>query len=159
MEAKTKDNKLIDIIRLTKAATVIFIALVLAADVFGYIICKYVVYVWAADPRISYDADIAVTTTVFYICTLCVYVLLFSVYRLVNNLSKDIVFDKCNTKLMGYISLMLILIGVFCTAELFFWSGSFFLSVISWFMALIVQCVKVVFDKAISMKDELDYTV
>ena len=159
MEPKTKENKLIDIIRMTKAACVIFIGLVLAADIFGYIICKYVVYVWAAQPRINYDTDVAVTTTIFYICTLCVYVLLFSVFRLVNNMSKDIVFDSCNTKLMGYITLMLVLIGLFCTVELFFWNGSFFLSVISWFMALIVQCVRVVFDKAISMKDELDYTV
>ncbi len=145
-----------DIIRASKVATIIFTALVFLADVFGYIISRYVTYVWIGD--FSTKA-LVITTAVFYICTLFAYGLLFSVYKLLGNMSKDIVFDSKNTKLMGTMVWCLIFIGVFCAAEVIVWPGCLFLSVIAWFMTLIVLCVKVVFDKAISMKDELDLTI
>lgn len=153
-EEKIKYNT--DIIHACKIATVIFMALVFVADIFGYIISRYVVYVWIG--RFDMLA-LVLTTSVFYVCTLIAYVLLGSVYGLLNNMSKDVVFDTKNTKLMGYMVWCLILIGVFCAVELIVWPGAVFLSVIAWFMTLIVLCVKVVFDKAISMKDELDFTI
>ena len=72
---------------------------------------------------------------------------------------KDVVFDRANTRLMNIITAALIAIGVICVAAGFIWFGAYFLTIISLFMALIVLCVKVVFAKAIEMKEEMDLTI
>ena len=144
------------IIRWSKIATVLFIAIVVVADVFGVPIAKYISYTYAE----KYD-DLTklVLTLVWYLGTVGAYVILISVFKLLSNMSKDIVFDRSNTKLMNIIAGALIGIGVVCAAGGVVWIGSSFLTIIALFMALIVMCVKVVFGKAIEMKEEMDLTI
>ena len=144
------------VIRISKLATIVFIALVVMADIGGYFIAKYVTYCWIEKFDIM---SLVLTTVVFYVATVCGYVVLFSVYKLLSNMEKDIVFDTCNTRLMGYITMGLIAAGIACACETFTWPGAIFLSVVAWFIALIVLCVKTAFDKAIAMKDEMDLTI
>ncbi|SCW50569.1 Protein of unknown function [Ruminococcaceae bacterium YRB3002] len=151
-KVKNADN----IIRYTKIATIIFIALVVVADVCGFIITPYIVRVWAE----RYD-DFALIflSAVYYVGTAGAYVALFSLYKLLNNMSKDIVFDKSNTKLMKIIAICCVLMGIDCVIGTIAWFGTIYLGTILFFMVLIVLCLRAVFEKAIEMKDELDLTI
>ena len=140
----------------SKIATVLFILIVVVADIFGVWITRYVSYIWAE--RFD-DFAVAFLATTFYIGTLGAYVILFCVYRLLKNMSNDIVFDRSNTKLMTYITAALVGIGVVCVAGGFIWNGAWFLTILALFMALIVSCVRLVFSKAIAMKEEMDLTI
>ena len=96
---------------------------------------------------------------VYFAITLLAYVVLFSVLKLLTNMSKDIVFDKKNTRLMTAIVASLLGAGAAFAGLGIVWGEAAFLALIAWFMALIVLSVKVVFDKAIVMKDDLDLTI
>ena len=144
------------IIRWSKIATVLFIAMVIVADVFGVPIAQYVSYCWA--DRFDTTA-VATMAVVWYLGTVCGYVILGSVFKLLSNMSKDMVFDRANTKIMNIITITLIAIGIICAVGGIIWFGCLFLTIIALFMALIVLSVKVVFDKAITMKEEMDLTI
>ena len=144
------------VIRLSKLASIIFIALIVMADIGGYPIARYVTYCWIEKFDIM---SLVLTTIIFYVATICGYVVIFSVYKLLSNMEKDIVFDTGNTRLMGYITGGLVACGIACACETVIWPGSIFLSIVVWFIALIVLCVKTAFDKAIMMKDEMDLTI
>lgn len=144
------------ILRYTKITTAIFIGLVVVADIFGVVISKYIANFWAE----KFDTmSVVILTTIFYVGTVLAYVVLFTLYKLLTNMSKDIVFDKDNTNLMKRISLACLLMGVDCMVGTIAWSGTIYLAVICFFMTLIILCVRAVFDKAIAMKDELDLTI
>ena len=149
-------DKANNIIRYTKVATVIFIAFVVAADVFGYIITNYITRVWADRSDTFALVTLAV---VFYLGTAGAYVVLFSLYKLLSNMSKDVVFDRQNTKLMKIIAIACALMGIDCTAGTVAWFGTIYAAVICFFMVLIILCVRAVFEKAIVMKEELDLTI
>ena len=152
MESKY-NNK---IIKWSKVATVFFILLVVFADVFGWSSAHYICNVWARrDDQLAYT----VFTIVYYAITALAYVVLISVYKLLSNMSKDVVFDTKNTKLMFYIVLSLIGAGVAFAVLGLVWGDAAFLALVAWFMSLIVLSVKVVFDKAIVMKNDLDLTI
>lgn len=152
MESKY-NNK---IIKWSKVATIFFILLVVFADVLGVSSAKYICNVWARkDDATSYAVFIAV----YYTITVLAYVVLASVYKLLHNMSKDIVFDTKNTKLMLYIVLSLVGAGFAFAILGIFWGEAAFLALVAWFMSLIVLSVKVVFDKAIVMKNDLDLTI
>ena len=144
------------IIRWTKIATVLFIAMAVVADIFGIVITKYIAYCWA----LVYDvARVAALAVVFYLGTVGGYVVLISLLKLLSNMSKDVVFDRSNTKIMLIITLALVGIAVDCTVGGFIWNGAWILAIVALFMGLIVMSVRVVFDKAITMKEEMDLTI
>ncbi len=154
---RKKDMKYNDgIIKWSKIATVLFIAIVVVADIFGVPIAKYVSYTYAER---SDDFALAVIGAVWYLGTVGAYAILISVYKLLSNMSKDVVFDRANTGLMNVIAIALIGIGAVCAVGGIAWIGSCFLTIMALFMALIVLCVKVVFEKAIVMKEEMDLTI
>lgn len=152
----TADNGANNIIKYTKIATLICIMIVVVADVFGVVITNYITRVWA--DRSDMFAMITLGT-VYYLGTVGGYVVLISLYKLLNNMSKDIVFDKQNTKLMKIIAITCALLGVDCIAGTVAWFGTIYCAVVCFFMMLIILCVKAVFEKAIEMKDELDLTI
>ncbi|MBO4425764.1 MAG: DUF2975 domain-containing protein [Clostridiales bacterium] len=144
------------IIRWTKIATIMFIGITLVGDIFGIVITKYIALVWAGITEVEKFAALAV---VFYLGTAGAYVVLFSLLKLLSNMSKDKVFDRQNTKLMAIITAALVGIAVDCTVGGFIWFGCWELTILALFMGLVVMSVKVVFDKAITMKEEMDLTI
>ena len=149
-------DKVNNLIRYTKIATIVFIVLVVVADAFGFIITDYITRVWADRS----DAFARITlATVYYLGTVGAYVVLFALYKLLDNMGKDIVFDKKNTKLMKIIAIACALMGVDCAAGTLAWFGTIYAGVICFFMVLIILCVRAVFEKAIEMKNELDLTI
>ena len=81
------------VIRWTKIATVLFIAMAVVADIFGIVITKFIAFCWAEVFDIGRVATLAV---VFYLGTAGAYVVLFSLLKLLFNMSKDVVFDRVN---------------------------------------------------------------
>ena len=144
------------IIRWSKIATILFIAMVLVGDIFGIAITQYICYIWA---EVFDPARLAGLAVVYYLGTVGTYVILFSLLKLLMNMGKDVVFDRTNTKLMNIIAYTFVAVAVDCIAGGFIWSGSFILAILALFLALVVQSVRVVFDKAITMKEELDLTI
>lgn len=149
-------SKADNIIRYTKIATIIFILLDVVADVFGFIITNYITRVWA-DRTDSFA--LITLSTVYYLGSIGAFVVLFALYKLLHNMSKDNVFSKDNTKLMLIIAVTCALMGVDCFIGTVAWFGTIYVGVICVFMVLIILCVRAVFEKAIEMKDELDLTI
>ena len=152
MESKY-NNK---IIKWSKVATIAFIALVVFADVLGWSSAEYICKVWA---RNNDATALLMFRIVYFFVTAMAYIVLFSVLGLLTNMSKDLVFDTKNTKFMMYIVLALVFTGIAFAVLGVVWGETAFLALIAWFMALIVLSVKVVFDKAIVMKNDLDLTI
>jgi len=146
------------IIRWSKIATMLFIAMVLVGDIFGFAITRYICWIWAEVP-VEDVARLAGLSIVYYLGTVGAYVILFSLLKLLFNMGKDVVFDRTNTKLMNIIAYTFVAVAVDCIVGGFIWSGSFILAILALFLALVVQSVRVVFDKAITMKEELDLTI
>ena len=74
-------------------------------------------------------------------------------------MSKDKVFDRENTKIMTIITCALLGIAVDCTVCGFIWNGGWILAIVALFMSLVVLSIRVVFSKAITMKEEMDLTI
>jgi len=144
------------IIKWSKIATVLFIAMVVVADIFGIVITQYIAFIWA---EVFDTLRVVILTVVFYLGTVGAYFILVSLFKLLSNMSKDIVFDRVNTKLMLIITGALVGIAADCTVGGFIWSGSWILAILALFMGLVVMSVRVVFDKAITMKEEMDLTI
>lgn len=163
MSAKEMDKGL-KVIKLTQIATWVLIVVTAVADVFGYYICKYVwsqiVVGWDQFRPITNEAvAFPMLIALFYVGTLFAYVILFNMLKLLDNMKASKVFIKDNTKLMKNMSVACIAIFAICFVAMLVWPSLLFVGIIGLFMGLIVQCVRVVMDKAIDMRDELDYTV
>jgi len=161
MSAK-ENNKSIEVINLTKLATIVMIIVCAVADIFGYYICQFVwseIVTWEYRLISNYSVAFPMLIALFYICTIFAYVILFSVLKLLNNMKKNEVFIKENTNLMKKMAIGCFLIFASCVAGSLIWPSILFIGVVGLFMGLIVQCVRVVMDKAIDMRDELDLTV
>lgn len=167
MSQDTKKNNSSLWLNLTLAACAVFALILVVADIFGYSFCDFC---WADQffggsylASLSFLEDsqtrFHVFITCFYLCTALAYPIIYCVARLLLNLKKGIVFDKKNTKLMTVISLICILIALICVLGTFASASLVIISMVALFVGLIVQCVRLVMDKAIDMRNELDLTV
>jgi len=144
------------ILRWAKIATIMFTAMAVVADFCGVIITRYIAYCWAEVFDLPRVTALAV---VFYIGTIGGYTVLIPLYKMLSNMSKDKVFDRDNTKLMTIITSALVGIAVDCVVGGFIWNGCWILTIVALFMALVVLSIRVVFAKAITMKEEMDLTI
>ena len=85
--------------------------------------------------------------------------MLIPLFKMLSNMSKDKVFDRENTKIMTIITCALVGIAVDCTVCGFIWNGGWILAIVALFMSLVVLSIRVVFAKAITMKEEMDLTI
>ena len=144
------------ILRWAKIATVLFTAIAVVADIFGVVIVKYIAYCWAE----VFDLPrVIALIVIFYLGTVGGYLVLIPLFKMLNNMSKDKVFDRDNTKLMMIITAALVGIAVDCTVCGFIWNGGWILAIVALFMSLVVLSIRVVFAKAITMKEEIDLTI
>ncbi|MCQ2535004.1 MAG: DUF2975 domain-containing protein [Clostridia bacterium] len=163
MSTKEMDKGM-KVIQLTKVASWVMILVCVVADIFGYYICRYGWDVMVCDEMqkgILAEQSFAfpMFIALYYIGTFFAYMILFNVIRLLKNLEKDKVFVKDNTSLMKNMTIACSAIFGICFVGMLIWPSLLFIGVIGLFMGLIVQCVRVVMDKAIDMRDELDLTV
>ena len=144
------------VIRWVKIATILFTAMAVVADIFGVVITRYIAYCWAE----VFDLPrVIALMVVFYLGTIGGYTVLIPLFKMLSNMSKDKVFDRENTKLMMIITAALTGIAVDCIVGGFIWNGCWILAIVALFMALVVLSIRVVFVKAITMKEEMDLTI
>ena len=154
-------------LNLTLAASAVFFFCCLLGDIFGYSFCKYCWngglfnkdYLSCLSFLENEDVRFIVFMTCFYLSTGITYIIIYGVVNLLLNLKKGIVFEKVNTRYMSMISICCFLICVICIIGACASYALFLISLIGLFVGLIVQCVRLVMDKAIDMRAELDLTV
>jgi hypothetical protein len=96
---------------------------------------------------------------VFYVCFIFALIALFSLDRMLSNIKKDLVFIDGNVRLLRIISwccfaaAATLLVGAF--AHLAFWV----IAAMAAFLGLVLRVVKNVFEAAVALKTENDFTV
>ncbi len=113
-----------------------------------------------ADPIGLIEQNMVIALCIgLYTAELLGFVALFNVNRLLGNISKEIVFDESNTKCLRFISWACLGAGV-VFAVMALWSVIFALaSLFAVFLGLILRVLKNVFEKAVEIKSENDFTI
>lgn len=132
----------------------IFAAILLAADIFCYRLTGW--FIRLRD--MQWQQGIGMMVTV-YICSIFAWTVLYSLWRLLNNLRRGEVFIDANVRIMRTVSWCCVGAAVMCLVSIIWYLPFAVIAIAAAFMALIVRIVKNVFQQAIAMKDELDLTI
>lgn len=79
--------------------------------------------------------------------------------RLLGNMKAERVFEEENIALLRSVSWCCAAVAAVCLLSTLYYLPFFIAAMAAGFLALIVRIVKNVFQQAVGMKDELDYTV
>ncbi len=144
-------------IKLSRALVYIFVAALVLCDVFGWwivdFICAHLTH-RSQDLQGGYAL-----LACLYVCSIPAYILLYDMHRLLRNIQTARVFIPQNVALLRRISWCCFAacgVSLLCSP---LWYSLFIVATAAAFVGLIVRIVKNVFEQAILMKDELDYTV
>jgi len=95
----------------------------------------------------------------FYSSLIPAFCAIFSLYRLLRNISKNIIFDCSNVTLLRILSWCCFLVtGIFFIFG-FMYTFCLILAFAAIFFGLILRVIKNVFEKAIELKEENEYTI
>ncbi len=95
----------------------------------------------------------------FYSLLIPTVIALFSLYRLLKNISRGEVFYQQNILCLRILSWACYLAAVICLASAVYYIPFGFLAAVTGFMGLILRVVKNVFAEALALKQENDYTI
>lgn len=141
-------------ILLSRAMVYLFAAAVIAVDIAGPWVCRWLVTILPhTDPSFS------ILLGCLYVCSIPAFLLLYSMHRLLRNLQKGMIFTPENVKLLRAVSYCCFCAGLVCLCCSFCFPSLLIVTLAAGFVGLIVRIVKNVFQQAIEMKDELDLTV
>lgn len=98
-------------------------------------------------------------TATIYLCSVFGWLLLWQMWRLLGNIRRGEVFIPGNVRCLRLVSWCCVAAGAICLVSTLFYIPFAAITIAAGFMALIVRIVKNVFEQAIRMKDELDYTI
>lgn len=94
-----------------------------------------------------------------YCCAAPGFFLLLCLHRLLRNIRAERVFEQENVKLLRGISWLCIAVGLVTFGSGFYYTSFFLVAAAAAFCGLIVRVVKNVFEQAIEIKTENDYTI
>ncbi len=159
-----RERRIKDVLMFTKIATAVMMAMCVIALILSYYICAFG---WAIDVKgavramniIPEKPAFGIFMAIYFICIGFAMVILVGVWKLLKNLGKNEVFVRNNTKLLDVITIGCAGITVFCFICGLIVPSTVFIGFVGLFMGLIVQCVKVLMDKAIDIREELDLTI
>ena len=146
----TKDRS----IALSIVCVYVFAAILLAADIFCFRLTGW----FAVIRNMSRQQGVGMMATV-YVCSVFAWVVLFCLWRLLNNIRRGEVFVAQNVRFMRLVSWCCAGVCAACLVSMLWYLPFVFVAVAAGFMALIVRIVKNAFQQAIDMKDELDLTI
>ncbi len=144
--------------KLTRIMIVLFFAVLVAMDCGGMYLAR-VLYdtVYSLNREI---ASVGVILGLIYVCSIPAYVTLYCLYRLIVNIEKGQVFIAENVAGLRLVSWCCVFVALICfLSGVIIWLALLLVSAAAGFMALIVRVVKNIFEQAIEMKDELDFTI
>ena len=143
-------------IRLSRWMVLAFAALLVVLDVTGPWFVDFI----CRNVALHTGAQFAVPLLIcLYSCSLPGYLVLYDLYRLLQNLEASRVFTEDNVKRMRRVSWCCLAVSLFCLAASVVWASLLVVALAAALMGLIVRIVKNVFVRAIRMKDELDLTI
>ncbi len=143
-------------VKLSQGCLIAFAALLTAADIGGYWLTQWALSI-ARTLRGPWDGALLMAT--LYACSALAWVLLFALWRLLWNMQKGVVFDARNVRYLRMTSWCCFGACLVCFASSLYWPPIMLVAIAAGFVGLIVRIVKNVFEQAITMKDELDFTV
>ena len=94
-----------------------------------------------------------------YLCAVPGFILLYCLNTLLKNIRVGNVFVNANTKMLRIISWSCIVVGLIAFASGFYYVSFFLVAVASAFFALIIRVIKNIFEQAIELKSENDFTI
>lgn len=96
---------------------------------------------------------------VIYCCSILAWILLFSLWKLLQNMKAGIIFQADNVRYLRLTSWCCFGVCAICCTSAFFYVPMILIAISAGFIGLIVRIVKNVFEQARAMKEELDFTV
>ena len=141
-------------VRLSQVCVCIFAALLLALDIGCYWAVTWFIHLRG----MGAPQGLLMMVTI-YLCSIFAWILLVKLWQLLWNIQSGRVFDEENVRLLRTVSHCCVGAGVICAASCWYYLPFIMVAIAAGFMALIVRIVKNVFQQAIAMKSELDFTV
>ncbi len=144
-------------VAISRWITVGFVIALIILDIFGYFVVDFIVEELLAENR-GLQGGITLMVCL-YLCSVPGYILLNHLYKLLRNIEKGCVFEEVNVYHLRVVSWCCAFAAVICLVSATVWTSLIVVSLAAGFMALIVHVVKNIIEEAMSMKDELDFTV
>ncbi len=139
---------------LSRVCVAAFALLLLALDIGAY----WAVGFFIRLRGMSWQSGVLMMGTV-YVCSVFAWITLWRLWRLLGNMMQARVFTEENVALLRGVSWCCAAVAAVCLVSALYYLPFFIAAMAAGFMALIVRIVKNVFQQAVGMKDELDYTV
>ena len=140
---------------LSKICVLLFAALLLVCDIGGPKIIG-----WWVDFRNMQNPNAAAEFLVsLYTLSAAGWLCLYSLWKLLSNISAQNIFTEVNISLMRTVSWLCAAAALICFASGFYYPPFFIAAAAAAFMMLIVRVVKNCFRQALDMKSELDLTI
>lgn len=95
----------------------------------------------------------------FYCCAVPAAVALGLLLKLLLNINKNVIFEKCNTKILSYVSYCTVLVTCITTIGAVFYLPFSFIAVAFLFLFLIIRIVVGCFKGATALKQENELTI
>ena len=131
-----------------------FALLLLALDLGAYWLSAW----FTGLRQMAAPLNLALMVTV-YLCSVFAWPLLWSMWRLLGNLRRELVFVPENVRRLRAVSWCCVGAALLCMLSASYYPSFLLIAVAAGFMCLIVRVVKNVFQQAIAMKSELDLTI
>lgn len=141
-------------VRLSQACVIVFALLLLALDI-G---CYWAVGAFIRLRNMAWQSGVLMMLTI-YLCSIFAWLLLVRLWRLLRNMQAGRVFEEENVRILRAVSWYCVGVCFICLASAAYYIPFAAVGIAAGFMALIVRIVKNVFQQAIAMKSELDFTV
>lgn len=139
---------------LSRVCVAVFALLLAALDVGAYWIVGWYIRLRG----MAWQNGVGMILTV-YLCSIFGWILLLQMRSLLRNISRGEVFVAENVRCLRIVSWCCAAAGAICLVSTLCYVPFVIVAAAAGFMALIVRIVKNVFQQAIRMKDELDYTI
>ncbi len=143
---------------LSRVMVILFAVALVALDIFAQDVTLFLAGHLLGQYGIGLGEGLVFMGTL-YICSLPGYVILYSLYRLLGNLERGQVFISKNIAYLRRSSWCCVVVAVVCVVGIPTYPSFCIITIAAGFMALIIRIIKNVFEQAILMKDELDFTV
>ncbi len=144
-------------ILLSRIIIVLFGALLILVNICGHWIVSYLLELFPA----NYFGEIAHVLMLVYLC-ICsshAYIVLAQLFLLLSRITKGDIFTLQNIVCFRVVSWCCLIVGIITVPFIFIWPLLSVIALAAGLVGLILRVVKNVFEQAVSMKTELDFTV
>lgn len=142
-------------ILLSRACVYSFMVLALVGVAFGYFIIEW----FLSFSRAPLQGTQLYFLLTYYSGAFFVIITLLKLNMLLKNISLNKIFIKQNVSLIRVCSWCCIAIGIICFVSGIYYFPFFIISVFSVFMGLILRIIKNIFERAIIIKEENEFTI